>query len=551
MSRRHAVFREAVLAASTLISVSTFAGPVVPDGVRVHFSPHGQEYFRSNLNTVLLANDLDLSKTYWDEVKFVLVEPLKESRIGDARRGIHERLVPYFYGFPINPPKIEVKLAHTNLHVKFKSMGAEIDPAGPAAYGHSRSKGILILMRLEAETLKFDAKTLRLNDLANPGLLGVMGLDAISSKLSDTYLRTVKVELPVLVEADGKAATMRVLAVRTNLQKTGFDAAFEKVLVPKIKLVIAEKEYPFDQAAFERDLRDQLPQLGDALTATLKSYFEKEGKDLIQPSFDNLAKSLNIDFNLPLSDEKDSGKELTIKLRPKSATFTRSRHLGLSFDTEIVDEKLDGGRGVFPTPGTSGEATLASFDAATYDVAMTLHPSAVNGVLNRAWAKGILRDIDMGKDDQGKPTKVKIPKPPIVSFEKLPKANQANFHAWIGYVVRGIGGILFKGPIPIELDLVVSLETNAKNEVEIVFDHIDETTLKVDTRATWLSPIRSKVNKMVREKIAKLNQDARTKRQLLTSLPTLDELLGIPLALESASTEAGNLVLLADFAPKP
>lgn len=557
MVKRSAAFYAGFSTAFSLITASAYAGPVVPDGLRLYFSPRGQDYFRDHLNAVLLANALDLSKTHWDVIKFPVGGPLKDPfrdgdrPAGEAFRALHSEVAPYFYGFRMNPPKLEVKLADSDLSVKFTAVGAAIDPAGPAAYGNARSSGLVLLMRLEAEGLRFDVNTLRLNDLANPGLLGALGANAFSTKLVDGDLRPVKVELPVLVEANGRRATMRVLSIRTNLQKTRFESAFERVVTPSLKVVIDEKEYPFDANAFERDIRAQLPSLNDAIIAAVKAYFERDGKTLIQPSFDSLARSLNVDFKLPLSSDPKSEKDLMIHLRPKATEYTASRHLGLTFDAEIEDPKFEGGKGLFETPGSARSVDRIGEDASAYDLAVAIHPAAVNGLLNRVWAKGILRDIDMGKDDSGKPTKVKIPKAPTVSFEGLPSANQARFHAAIGYVVRGLSGVLFKGPIPITLDLVANLETNAKNEIEVVLDHIDESTLAVDVRAAWLGPIRGKVDAMVREKVAKLNRDAKAERKLLTALPTLDELIGIPLQLGSARTEAGSLVLLAAFAPRP
>jgi len=187
-------------------------------------------------------------------------------------------------------------------------------------------------------------------------------------------------------------------------------------------------------------------------------------------------------------------------------------------------------------------------DAESYHASLVIHPAALNTVVERAWKRGLLKDIEIGKDPSGHPEVVKLPKPPVVSFTGLPATNLANIHATIGYSVRGIGRILFKGPIPIELDLQVKLETNSKNEVEVVLDQIDEKTLKIDTRATWLVPLRAKVDRMVREKLAKMNREIREKRTVMTSIPTLDDLMEIPLRLDTVKTDAGNLVLFTDFA---
>ncbi len=546
MLRSYAAFGFAVAAILSSFSASTFAGSVVSDGLALSFSPRGQTYFRENLNSVLLANKLDLANNHWNEIKFVLNQPFEGSEPVET---LHARLAPYFYGFPINPPRLELRLASTDLTVKFRSMGAVIDPAGPSAYGMPRSKGAVVLLRMEGEDLAFDAKTLRIVDLANPDLLGTVGADALSIAQTDGGLRTVKAEIPVLVEADGKRATMRILAIRTNLERAAFDLRFAKLLLPSIKTTINGKDYVFDQAAFEKDLRSRLPQLGVAIVAAVKTYFEHDGKALVQAQFDALASNLNVDFKLPLPD--DSAK-LFVHLRPSRVEYGRSPSVGIAFDSAVNDRATDSVSLTTPEiPGGTNRSFARTVGSGDYDVALTLRPTAINAALESVWAKGALRDIDLGKDDSGRPTKVKIPKSPIVTLAGLPTANQANFHAWIGYVVHGIGGILFKGPIPIELDLIVKMETNAKNEIEVVLDHIDESTLKVDTRATWLWPIRGKVNALVRSKIADLNASAAKKRMSLVSLPTLDALLGIPLRLDSATNVDGNLVLLADFAPKP
>lgn len=510
---------------------SSFAGTPVADGLRLYFSPRGQTYFKENLETVLKRNDLDLSKNQWDEIQFELDAP-------EFREFFRNRLGSYFYGFPINPPRIQVKLLGSDLPVKFRAMGAEVDQRGPGAYG--KKSGVIILMHLEAEAVEFSTGAVRIEDLANPGFFGVMGIDRLVSASTGGRSRPVRVEIPVHVDAGAKGALVTVLKIRSNIEESPFTLGFDKLLLPTITLSVNGKDYSFDKVAFEQELRSMLPELSDLLIGAVKSYFEKSGKKLIQPSFNDLAENLNINFTLGITPKEN----LNISLIPTRTIYTKSNHLGLSFSAEVLGRA----RGMVPAPGIAKEPTLVEVDAGSYDVSLVIHPAALNTVLERAWKRGLLKDIEIGKDPSGRPEVVKLPKAPVVSFTGLPTTNLANIHATIGYSVRGLGRILFKGPIPIELDLRVKLETNSKNEVEIVLDQIDEKTLKIDTRATWLFPIRAKVERMVRERLAKLNDEIRTKRTLMTSLPTLDDLLEIPLHLDGVKTDAGNLVLFADFA---
>ena len=166
---------------------------------------------------------------------------------------------------------------------------------------------------------------------------------------------------------------------------------------------------------------------------------------------------------------------------------------------------------------------------------------------HRAWASGELKEIEIGKDEEGNIEKVLLPKAPVATLAGQPTPEHAGIHASIAYRVRGLGGILFKYPLPIELDLRVKLEPNAKNEVEVVLEEIDEKTLKIDTSAVWFWPFRAKVDALVREKIAKLNVELREKRNLLIAIPTLDSLIGVKLKLTRVRTEAGNLTLYGDF----
>lgn len=542
--------KTSLLVFTAVLTSSALAGPVVPNGVRFYFSPRAQTYFRENLETVLKKNDLDLSKNRWDDIRFILEDPMNESKLPgtfqepqkEKLRNFQSRLKSYFYGFPIQTPRIQVALTGSDLPVRFRAMGAEVDPNGPLNYG--RKRGIIILMHLEAENVNFSLKQLRLDDLANKDLFGVMGADEVKSSLLDGDRRAVKVEIPVLVNIGPKGATMEVLAVRTNLQKTIFDLNFNQLVLPTIKIVINGKEYSFDKVAFENEIRAMLPDLSDLLISSLKSYFERGGKDLIQPSFDELAETLNIDFSLPLPGMPETPDDLKIALRPTAAEYTKAKHLGVVFKAEIIDGKQ---LGSFPTLGQASEPSLTEVDAESYDLSLVLHPATLNGVIDRAWKRGLLSEIEIGKDSEGQPEMVRLPAPPVVNLSGLATSNTANFHARIHYSVKGLGRILFKGPIPIEMDLRVKLETNAKNEIEIVLVQIDETSLKIDTRATWLFPIRAKVERMVREKLAKVNRDIETKRTLMMSIPTLDEIIGIPLRLDSVKTDNGNLVLFCDF----
>lgn len=544
--------KASLLALTWLAATSALAGPVVAKGVRFYFSPHGQAYFQSNLESVLKKNDLDLSKNHWDDISFILEDPLNETKLPESfqtpeREKFHElhgRLRSFFFGFPIQTPRIQVSLSGSDLPVHFRAMGAEVDPKGPTAYG--RDKGVIVLMHLVAEVATFDSKQIRIEDLANKDFLGVMGIDHLVTHLRDGDRRTVKVEIPVLVGTGPNGATMEILSVRTNLEKVNFDLNFDKLLLPTISVVVNGKDYTFDKAAFETEIRGMLPDLSTLLMGAVKSYFETSGKELIQPSFDDLAKSLNIDFGIALPDSFAIADELKVVLRPTAAEYTKTKLLGVVFNSEIMDSKQQEFSAT-SAPGLALDPSLSEVDPQSYDLSLVLHPAALNSVIDRAWKGGLLSEIEIGKDSSGDPEMVALPEPPVVSFTGLPASNLANFHAKIAYSVKGLGRILFKGPIPIEMDMRVRLETNLKNEIEIVLDQIDETTLKIDTRATWLAPIREMVEEMVREKLAKLNVDIRTKRTLMTSIPTLDELIGIKLRLDTVKTDNGNLVLFCDF----
>jgi hypothetical protein len=540
MVYRRAAFRTAFSVLFSLVAASVQAAPV-SEGVHVYITPKGQNYFKTDLNAVILGNRLDLSNNVWDEIKFPVGKSL--SSASDDFSELSAQMSPYFYGFPLNPPKLEGSLRDSNLKVKFKTLGAEIDPSGPSAYGYPHAKGVIILMRMEARDLQFTMKTLRLDDLANKGLLGILGVDDFEAHMTNGSTTTIKAELPILVEADGQKASLKILAIKTNLQKALFESNFDKLRVPTLKVVIDNKEYPFDVATFEKELRARLPQITTTIVTKLRAYFEKGyGKDLIQARFDTLASRLNIDLPYPKVDAK-----MTVTLRPQLAEFTRAKLLGISFDTDAVDGKRPSKSKMTLTTN----AALESFDADTYDIGGILSPGTVNGVLERAWANGVLRKFSMGKDDAGHPTKISITQPPIVSFiPAVPGAGQVQVHAAIGYFVRGVGRILFKGPIPIEFDLVAKIDVNAKNEAEFSLDHIDESTLKVDTSATWLWPIRGLVNNLVRKKVKQLNEDAKNAKSIV-SFPIPEVLLGVPLRIKSVSTEAGNLIVLSDIVAKP
>ena len=534
MSLGKSAARAFLSAIVSIASVSAGAGPVVSDAIRISITPRGQDYFTTELGRVLLENGLDLSKTHWDRIALTTGHGIDDLPSGLARA---------FYGFPIHAPKIEVSLHGADLRVKFRSLGAVVDPAGPAAYGYPKSKGIVVLLRLEAEGLGFDVRALRLKDLANPDLLGTTGVDGFAASLVDGPTHPVKAQVPILVDADGRRATMKILAMRSNLETALFESTFANVATPELKLVVNGKEYAFDRAAFETDLRACLPELTAKIAERVRTYFEGEGRGTIQAQFDALAAEMSYSFTVPFSKDPARKKEesVAVGLLPKRVEYAATERLDLVYDVEIRDERpwvpaLD----AVPTWGEPG----ASDD--TYDLSVAIRPAAANALLERAWRRGLLKDIAMGNDDSGHPTKVRISAPPILTLPGAPEAGLANVHAKIGFYVRGIGKLLFKGPIPIDLDLVLRA-ASAGNRAEVSLDHIDETTLKVDTRATWLRPIRGLVESLVKKKVAELNRNAREKSTPLAAFAIPETLVGVPVRLDRLRTDAGNLILYGDI----
>jgi hypothetical protein len=549
-----------VLALMTLVPTLAAASVVVPGGARVYFSPRGQAYFKTRLEKVLVANQVDLSKTTFERLRFVLNDPFDMNKLpadtAPEKRAeieiLRERLAGFFYGFPVKTPKIEFNLDGSRLDVKFKALGAEVDPRGPEAYG--RKKGVVILLRAESENLRFTTAKLRLTDLANQDLFGVTGADDAYATLRDPATRPVRVELPVLLDAGPKGAKVEVLAIRSNLQLTPFTIEFGKLLLPTITLVINGRELVFDHAAFEAELRAMLPEIGEMIAAQLKDFFDRDGKSVVQPMFDTVAKSLDIEFGFDFpSGLADSSKRapdpaVQFALHPAEARYRSDRHLGLVFDAELKDpRKTTKSRAPLPK-SAAGEPALAALDRDSYDASLVLHPSALNAVIGRAWEQGTLREIELGKDDRGRTQRVKLPKSPVLSFPAGERDDRALFHAWVDFPVKGIGSILFKKPIPIELDLYAKIETTSKSEIEAVIERIDLDTLKVDTSATWLRPLRAKVEKLVREKIGAINADAAAKRTTIITIPGLEDLVKIPVRLKTARSDGGNLVLYEEFA---
>ena len=148
--------------------------------------------------------------------------------------------------------------------------------------------------------------------------------------------------------------------------------------------------------------------------------------------------------------------------------------------------------------------------------------------------------------------KVALSKPPVFDFSTDLTGSRGKIHVAILHTVNGgIDGVIVQKPIPISFDIGVKLEVMNNNQVDMVIDQIDEKSIQVKTQdITLLGLFQKKVKNKVLAKLKKTNLKYLTKREVVGSIPTPDDVMGIPLRLVTAKTNNGAVILYSTFEPK-
>lgn len=536
----------ALVGAITLCTTS-FSGPVIQSGIGFFVSPKGQEYFKTNLETVLLNNQVDLRTMDFDPTDFTLDDPFNSDNMpasvrntrGSQIQRISKTLGVFFKGIPIFNPVFKFSMSPYSTKTKFKSMGVEIDPKGLATY--KKKKGVVLLMRLEGSDFLFKLAKLNVVDTKNPDFLGVMGADGVEARLTDGVARPIRVEIPIWVDTTEKGLKIQALTIRSNIQKTVFAADFKSLRLPVIEIIVNGKKYAMDKLEFEKEVRRMMPDILDLVASGVKNFFEKSGGPLLQEKFDSLAKSLNTSFEMAIPDAPAGTAPMTLAIQPTDIRAAKDL-LQLTFKTELKDPSLPA-PGLFQVDGTAGIPAMATKPSNEYDVAISLHPGIINGILRRSFERGFMDTLDIGESKPAEMTK-----PLIFQFDSSLGMNYARIHVAIKYDVRGFESLFFTRDMPMEFDLKAKIETNNKGEMELVAVEVIEDTIKIDKKAAWL--FRGKAERRATAKLVAKKDDYAKNRKVLGTIPGMADLFGIPLRLLDAQTDGGTVVMFSNFDPK-
>ncbi len=534
-----------VIAAMTVCSTA-FSGPVIQQGINFFVSSKGEAYFKTNLESVFLANQIDLREMNFDDIKFELEDPfnadkapkrLKETK-GEQIERVTKTLGVFFKGIPVFNPVFAFSLPHFTTLTKFKSMGMLVDPKGPAAYG--KKKGVILLMQLESADFQYKLPKLDVVDKKNPEFLGVMGGDGINVKLMDGAARPIRVEIPIWVDTNEKGVIIQALSIRSNIQKVLLSAEFKSLRIPEVEIIVRGKHYPMQKAEFEKEVRKMMPDIVDLVASGLKTYFEKDGGKLLQEKFDGLAKLMNTTFDMSIPEAPAGSPPITLALQPTDVKYVNSR-LQLTYKAEMKDPSLPA-PGLFQIEGNAGIPTLASKNGNDYDVAIGIHPGIINGMLRRSYEKGYLNTLDIGEKNPAEMTK-----PFVFSFDPALGTNYARIHVAIKYDVRGFNSLFFTRDMPMEFDLKARIETDGKNNLEIVAEEVIEDSIMIDKKAAWI--FRGKAESRATNKLLAKKEEYSKTRKVLGAIPSMDDLFGIPLRLKDVKTDSGAIVMFSDFDP--
>jgi len=536
-----------LLAVIATVSSVSLGGPSIPQGIQFAISPQGIEFFKTNLEYVLKKNRTDLGNMKFTEEGFELKNPFNVQKLPLSVQKnkksqldqITDRLGRYFTALPIDRLNLNFKLHEMSYQARFKSMGIEIDPNGLTNYG--LKSGLVGLLRLEAPEVLFSLDKLTCTDTQIPQIFGQMSVQSFTAKLKNGNQRPLRVEIPLHLDVDSKGLNIRAVGFKTNLNQVVLEGAFGKMKLPKISVNINGQDYPMDMLALERDVRETLPPIMEVLSGAVKGFFEKDGPALLEENLATLSKAANIQFQMTIPGSPSGSDQLDVSLQATKVKLEQG-HAKLIFKTELRDPTFLDGQGSFDTVGRATEPTY-SLDR-PYDVAFAVHPGIINGMIQRAFDLKYMSTLDVGEGE-----KVALLHPPVFDFSQDQTGFKGKIKVSIAHAVKGgLDGLIVQKPIPISFEIGVRLEVLNKNQVDIVIDSLDEKSIQVVTKdVTLLGLFQKKVKAKVIERLRAVNESFKNKREVVGSIPTPDDIIGIPIRLIQVQTNHGMLVLYSTF----
>ncbi len=519
----------------------------ITDSAGIHFSPSGLNYFKNNIENLLIKNNVNTSENTIDNKNFSTGEKTLEELIPDNPQitRLIKKTKYYFRRF-FSSREIRFNQSHNfeltindiKLNTNFTTLGITVDHTD-THYTKSLKGNFNIVL----ENFSISTNQIRVKDLMHDFLEEVGVNDTILELDQDEAALEVNIPIEIFISESGKI-TYQIYDLTNNIEQTKLNLDFAyPMILPEMIVRVNGYKVTTRLDEVEKLLRNKRNDLLEGLKLAVKDYLESDIPEILTKTAENKSNEFFKDYTSisPMGTYRYADP-LRYKLKPAYFRFF-DNYLSLSLDAFINDPLYSNDISISKHSNASNTASLSTLKKYNFDVAISIGQGMINKLITLSDRRGYYRTIESSDGKKYKlaerpqiKLKGKIPGsslPPVVSLKVM-------------YNVEGIKSYAVNNPITVSFDIAIKYKVK-NGRAQILIDKVLHDSVRVPRHFAKYEILWPKVQEAAKEEIQSMNKDL-VNNVISEDLPIPNDILGFPMQItEMTSGTSGNLILFMSY----
>lgn len=536
------------------LSPPLFQKNKMPGVIELQITPRGQEFFKTELRTVLGNLALGLDEIYTNKPteivspKIINPEDYRDSN-PDAVKAyfqVKDLLTKYLIGFSLEPHLPLLKIGPAGLKTQFKKFGIIVDEKTLKELG--KTDGAVLAIEMEISEARFETTSITAEDRNNQ-FLGQVGINDVVIK-AGTNKQPIRLRVPFYIRVKNQGVLeFEALKLNFDLKDTEIDVRYKNLLIPKVGVIINGKTFYLNNTEVENYLQSQLPDL----LLKAKDYLDEFIEEQLPSFLNNLVRTQvqgQLEQIMELEPPNKQPGESDFKWGVLLKSIRQNQSLMISLDGFAEDLQNPRSK---PNPQAAARGTpqLQIEPIQNYDIALGVNRSLINRIIQLAYGRDKFSEIKTCSGNQ-----LNLEAAPILDSTKVLKSkNNLETFAKLKLVVRTKPDSVFlKNEIILGFDLTIKLRpTKAPGEgLEMIMESIDLNSVSMDDKYFSLlgrlfkKKVRQGVNESLVEATKPCPGEAESKIE--AELPLPPKINGIKLTTHRLHMDdSGHLLMFLNY----
>lgn len=565
-----------MLASGTALAGASQSNPMnreysIQHAAAIHITPRGQEGISARLPKLLESQGINLEHQKHDSLKLPATEislrklPSQLGSYGPLLRDLQKNITDWLSSFTLKNPKIIIEALAAGYDAEGLQVSVRPDLYKTQQYFGSES-GIALTVELTVPTLRLYASQVRTRDLNNDFLnryvppvpfpssinkKNARAMGELAKRFSDTLVlnnpfmdlrdpRPLRAAITVRVQINSNGQILfDTLEASTNLDQLNWIYPPMQMIFPRVELRVNDQRSFLDPKPLQDKINQNEAALVRVLQHYLKGFIEKEFPTFLNSIvYPKLASAFNTVRSIEPSegDVFHTGSQLQLGFRPSHLSLNE-RFLSLDLNGFVADPDVTWDEKVAPT-ARPRPAALEALSPESYDLAVSFSEDVLNRITALGFQRGAWQHIETGDAHYGR-----LARAPVFSALRnghgnlniIIELNTLGFEQRIGLT----------NPYQVELNLDLIIRASPQGNVfNILLDHYDENTARIDDRFLTSSLLREKVSTALRDTLREMNQKNVPRRIIAEGLGVLDDLFGLKMRIKSAEYDRCGFINL-------